>query len=221
MLDTTWLTATAHAQLIAVFVANVAFLLNSKSGRKEFLFLGLLLFITLSSEVAGFVGGFIYRKNMNQVYNIVLLFVIPLFLSHYKTKISSQRTIYLVNVGLILFVIFGVIDLFFIQKELSMTMYTRQLGNILMILISIQYFYILIKELPTQSITRLPMFWINAAVLIYYSGTFFQYLTADYLVQVSNINFVNIWTIHNFLGTIYYLMLAYSLWVNRSAVTAS
>jgi len=217
MADTSWLTVTGLAQVLAALVATIVFLLNPKSGRREFLLLGLLLFITLCADLAGTIGGLIYRKNMNLVYNIAHLLIITLFLSYYKTKVTSKTTIAFINIGMGVFIAFGVVDLFFIPKELSLTTYTRQLGNILMILISIQYFYFLIKELPTESITGLPMFWINTAVLVYYSGTFVTYLTADYLVQVSNNNaFVNIWTIHNFLGAIYHGTIAFSLWMNRS-----
>jgi hypothetical protein len=213
--DTTWLTITVLAQDASILVAFVMFLLNQRNGKREFLLLGLLLFISLIADITGIIGAMIYRKNMNAIYSVFYLFFLPIFLLFYRSKIRSRQIGTLLNVVIILFLAFGVINFIFIQKT-AINSYTRSFATISMIAVSITYFYVLIKELPTETITRLPMFWINTAVLIYYSGTFFQYLATDYLVNVLNDNLINTWTLKNFLGIIYYCILSFALWLNRS-----
>lgn len=221
MTDTKWLTVTAVAQIVSIFAACVLFLLNPRAGRKDFLLLGLLLFVEFLAEITATTGAVIYRKNMNIVHSVSFLFILPVFLLFYKRKISSNQIGTALNVLIILFLVFGLLNLFFIQRPFGINSYTRMFGTISMIVVSITYFYILVKELPTESITKLPMFWINTAVLIYYSGTFFQHLATDYLVTVLNDNLINAWTIHNFLGILYYLMHAFALWLNRSNLRLS
>jgi hypothetical protein len=221
MIDTKWLTVTVLAQDASILVAFLLFLLNPKAGRRQFFLLGLLLLINLIGESVGTTGGVFYRKNVNLVYSVSFLFVLPIFLLFYKAKINSRQIGKVLNYVIILFLVFGLLNLFFIQKPFAINSYTKSVGTITMIVVSITYFYLLIKELPTESITKLPMFWINTAVLIYYSGTFFQHLAADYLVTVLKDNLINAWTLHNFLGIIHYLMLSFGLWLNRSNLLQS
>jgi hypothetical protein len=216
MTSTTWLTVTSLVQDAGMLVGFIAFILNPKTGRKEFFLLGLILLISLATDLAGMIGWFIYKTSMNLMYNTFYLLVLPMFLLFYKTKIKSNQIGGVLDGTIILFLAFGLINLFFIQDPFGITSYTAAFVSISMIVISIVFFYRLIKELPTETITKLPMFWINTAVLIYYSGIFFQYLAADYLVNVLKDDLINSWTLKNFLGIFYYLMLAFALWLNRS-----
>lgn len=54
-------------------------------------------------------------------------------------------------------------------------------------------------------------FWINTAILLYSSGTFFIYLLVDYLVRLLNSNLVIVWMIHHSVGLIFYSIIIYGL----------
>jgi hypothetical protein len=216
MVESPWLTVAVCAQVALIFIAFLSFLLNPKAGRKDFFVLGLILFITASSEAVVVIGFLVFTTNMNLIYNLSFLIILPLFLLFYKSRINSKQIGRILNSVISVFLVCGLINFFFVQGPTDTNSYTSSFGNISMIVVSVTYFYFLIKELPTETITKLPMFWINTAVLIYYSGVFFLYLTVDYLVTVLNDDMINSWTLHNFLGTIYYLMLAFALWLNRS-----
>ncbi|HZY79155.1 MAG TPA: hypothetical protein VFE50_06520 [Cyclobacteriaceae bacterium] len=214
-MDTKWLTVTVLVQAASILVGFVVFMLNPKAGRREFFLLGLLLLLSLIQDLVGIVFGILLRHNVNVLNSIVFPFKLSLFLLFYKNKIDSRGTAQAINAAICFLGAFALTNLLFIQKT-SINSYTSVFGQVCMILISIRYFYLLILELPTESITKLPMFWINTAVLIYFSGTFFQYLAADYLVTVLNDNLINSWTLKNFVGIFYYAMLSFALWLNRS-----
>lgn len=216
MIDTKWLTVTVLAQDVCILFGFIIFLLNPKAGRKEFFLLGLLLLITLVGESIGTTRAIFLGKNANIVYSVSFLLILPLFLMFYKSKMNSKQVGRVLDVAITAFLVFGIVNLFFIQGTANMNSYTNSVGTITLMAISIVYFYFLLKELPTETITKLPMFWVNTAVLIYYSGTFIQYLAADYLITVLKDDLINSWTLHNFLGILHYLMLAFALWVNRS-----
>ena len=213
--DTTWLTATGIAVDVLMLAALVIFAITPKAGREKFLLLFLALLFSFVNDITGFIGGKLLLLNMNISYTIGLLLIYPSYILFYKRQIKSKKIGQLLQLTVFLFISFTLANVFFIQGIVSNNSYTLSLRNFLLISISLIYFYILIKELPAESITRLPMFWINTAILIYFSGTFFQNLAADYMVYLKS-NLVATWTIKNFLGIIYYGMICAALWLNRS-----
>lgn len=194
----------------------VIFLITPQEGRKNMLELGLVVILAFLSDVASGVGALVFRVNMNLSQNLLDLCTLPLFLLLYKRKISWRNTSTIIYTVIILFLLFAVINLLFIQKPTGLASYTKTVIAICVIIASLIYFFVLIRDLPTESITRLPMFWVNTAALIYYSGTFFVYLATDYLINVVKSDLINAWTIHNFLGLIFYTLVSIGLLHNRA-----
>jgi hypothetical protein len=215
--DTTWLTVIGLAQTTSILIGMVLFFITPPLGKKEVLELGLLLTFSLVADISGLVGGVIYRINMNLAFNLLGLLLLPLFILFYKRKIQWKNVRILLNVALAVFIVFALINIIFIQGLFSYNSYTRTFISVAMTIVSLIYFYVLIRELPTETITKLPMFWINTAVLIYSAGTFFVNLSTDYLINVVKDNLIKPWTIHNFLGIIFYSVVSIAFWLNRSA----
>jgi hypothetical protein len=199
-----------------MLITAVIFLITPKEGRTNLLELGLAVILAFVSDIVSLVGIFVFHVNMNLSQNLLDLFTLPLFLLLYKRKISWKNTGIIVYVSIGAFLAFAILNLSFIQQPPSLASYNKTVIAISMIVASLVYFYVLIRDLPTQTITRLPMFWVNAAILIYYSGTFFVYLATDYLVNVVKSDLVSPWMIHNFLGLIFYSLITVGLLTNRS-----
>jgi len=191
-------------------------MITPKSGRKEFKELGIILWMSLLTEIITVLGWYVLHLNVNLIGNIFNILNLPVAVLLYRHRINWKNKNTLAYLIVIPFMLFGVIDLFLIQGFLNFNSYTTSLAAVCFIVISLAYFYFLIQELPTESITRLPMFWINTANLIYYSGTFFLYLSFDYLVNVLKDNTIGTWLVHNFLGLIFYPILWYALLLIRS-----
>ncbi|HEX8061308.1 MAG TPA: hypothetical protein VF473_10255 [Cyclobacteriaceae bacterium] len=213
--DTTWLTATGIAVDVLMFTSIVIFVITPKAGRTEFQLLFLALLFSFLNDMAGFIGGRLLMINMNLAYTIGLIIIYPSYILFYRRQIKSKKIGQLLTLTVFFFIAFTIVNVFFIQGPGSNNSYTLSLRSTIFITISLVYFYVLIKELPAESITKLPMFWINTAVLIYYSGTFFQNLAADYMVSLKG-DLITTWTIKNSLGMIYYAIICGGLWLNRS-----
>lgn len=221
MVDTGFLTATVIAQDLSMLPALIIFALTPKSGRKQFLLLWLALLFGFLSEATAAVGYFVFKANMNFAYNIAAVLVYPTLILFYRTQFKSKQIRSVLTVLVITFVALALINLFFIQGLQQVNSYTFSFRCFAFVVIALAYFNSLIRDLPTEAITKLPMFWINTGVLIFFAGTMFQFLLSDYMINVLKGNIVNTWTIKNFIGIAYYLIIAIGLWHNRSTYVKS
>lgn len=152
------------------------------------------------------------KINPNYAASVFYIFALPLISIIYYMAIGRIHKETLLCFSLICSV-FGSINLFFVQKE-TINSYTLILLSIIIILYCLYYFYWLIKELPTMHLHRLPMFWINSAFMVYFSGNLFLFVFTSYLVQVLNSNLLVYWSLHNFLGIIEFSLIIFALWMD-------
>jgi hypothetical protein len=213
--ETFWLTVLTSIQTVFILAGVVIFMTIPKPGRREFATLGALLITVLLTEVITGIGAHVVHTNMNLVINISELLTFIMIVLMYKKQIHWKNTNTIAYVIIAGYLLFGLVNLFFIQGLRQYNSYTWSVSNVCIIVTSLTYFYVLIQQLPTESITRLPMFWINAAMLIYYSGTFVVYLATDYLVNVLKNDLITTFYFHHFLGLIFYSILWYALWLIR------
>ncbi len=85
----------------------------------------------------------------------------------------------------------------------------------LLILFSVMLFFKLVKDLPQENLLDMPVFWINAAVLFFYSCTFMLSLTMDYIAQILRNDFTIFWTFHNFLRACFCMVICIGIWKAR------
>jgi hypothetical protein len=197
-------------------VGVVTFVITPKQGKREYAELGIVLSLTFLNEVSMTILWYTFRTTVNLAYSIFNLTTLPLLVLLYRRRMTWVSKDKIAAFIIVPFLLFGLINLFFIQGVTKFNSYTIAFSSVAFIVISISYFFILIRELPTESITKLPMFWINSAILIISSGTFVIYLSADYLANVINNNMIGTWFVHNFVGLIYYAILWRALLLVRS-----
>jgi hypothetical protein len=70
------------------------------------------------------------------------------------------------------------------------------------------------RYLPTTKLWSLPMFWINSAVLIFFSGNLFLFALTHYLVHILNDNLVVYWGFHNLLNIVKNILFAAGFYVS-------
>jgi hypothetical protein len=214
-MGTQWLTALWVLQTLFILIGVIIFLITPTSGKLELWELGTLLIASFLADAIIMAGYFIFRTNMNIVANIFQLVNLPLALILYGRKIHWRNIRLASNIMIVAFLVFATVDIFFMETPTGYAAYTNTLSSFVFILVSLLYFYVLIQQMPTETITRLPMFWINTAFLLYYAGNFTIYLFVDYLIQQKN-NLVLPWTVHNFWGLIFYAIIWYALLLARS-----
>ena len=111
------------------------------------------------------------------------------------------------------FALLSFVNTTFIQGD-SINSFSLVVKSIVAIFFSLYYFYWLLQELPTTELQRLPMFWVNSAILIFYSGNLFLFVFTDYLIHVMNNDMYLMWTVHNVLKIIEILMIVVALWMD-------
>jgi hypothetical protein len=83
------------------------------------------------------------------------------------------------------------------------------------------YFFYLLRELPKDDLMQFPMFWINTALLIFFSGTFILSYFREYIVAMMSDRFADYWIFRNFFRFAFCLVLAYAGWLNLKSIRAT
>lgn len=160
------------------------------------------------------VGGYLYHVKINPNYasSVGNIIGFPLIAwVYYLTTGKRHRNRYVILI--FVYVIFGLVNLLFIQRE-NINSYTFVFRSVCTLIFALYYFYWLLKELPTSQLQKLPMFWINSAFMVFASGTLFLYVFTAYLVNVMNNDLLIYWSFHNILGIIEILMIIVALWMD-------
>lgn len=129
------------------------------------------------------------------------------------TKSRKFRNLVVVTISLYC-IVYLFAFLFFEHRSYSLIRTSRDL---LMLLLALTYFYYLIQKLPEENLLRFPMFWINVAVIFFFSGTFFLSFMVDYLVSVLKNDLAGFWAFRNVFRFSFCLVLAYSGWLDWPA----
>jgi hypothetical protein len=95
------------------------------------------------------------------------------------TNKDLRRTVIIFTV---LFLVGSIINLLFFQKQIASI--TKLASNLMLIVYCVAYFFRLMRDLPAIHVHRLPMFWINSAVLLYSAGTVFLFAFIEYVINV-------------------------------------
>jgi len=207
--DTYWLSVLSIIQWIFIAIATIAFLSVPRLGRKDYFGLGLMIFLSLSIETIADIGVFVFHKNMNAVCNFYSVFNLPFAIIFYQRRIEGlTKTITAIIIGV--FVILALLNYFFLQGIHGIDSYTSTVDCIGLMCLSVAYFAALFFQHSVNHTVR-GMFWINSAILIYFSGTFFLNLLIDYLLNFLHNDLIIIWMIRNSLGLIFYGLLTHGL----------
>jgi lysylphosphatidylglycerol synthetase-like protein (DUF2156 family) len=130
--------------------------------------------------------------------------------SFHIDKVISKRTLLVLTIG---FILFSFLNTIFIQPLHTFNSYARCVEILLVILLALCYVYSLIMNNEQRVLRTIPMFWINTAVLIYFTAGFFLYLVSNNTVGLSpQINRL-IWLAHTILSMGYYFSIAKALWI--------
>jgi hypothetical protein len=213
--ETFWLSFFSISQKVCILVGVVIFTTTPKQGKRDYLELGLILALALVSEIASFLIHRVFHANPNSTGNIYAMLNFPLAVLLYRRRIAWTNKTTIAFLVIVPFILASGINLA-LHGISDFNSFGFAMEDACYIILSVIYFFILINDLPTESITRLPMFWINTANLIYYSGIFLITLSSDYLIKVLGNDMILPWIFHNFLGVVFYSMLCYAMLLIRS-----
>ncbi len=194
--------------LVAVLICLYQF--NAKQSYIRLL--GIIPFIHILSHLGGILFVEVLRQPPNYLLSVSNFIELPasILVYYHATNKANRR----MAVGcIVVFTIFGLINVMFIQRG-DINSYSLILMSIIILINALYYFYWLILKLPTTQLQRLPMFWVNSAWMIFYSGSLFLFVFTDYLVQVLGSNLLVLWNLHNILKIIEIFMIVVALWID-------
>ncbi len=110
------------------------------------------------------------------------------------------------------FMIFALIDLFYLEELFVINVYTGAVGILLCISYTIAYYYKLLNDLDNPNILGSYLFWVNTAFLFYFSGSLVVFTISNFLI-FSEIRLMNYYSFTNILNILKNLVLAYSFWL--------
>jgi hypothetical protein len=201
----------ANIQTVLTLIGIILILTRYKAKQSDIKLLGIYLIASFVGSVTALIAP-MFGVSSNYV-SVALNFIdLPLIVFVFiKATCKRPRTIDLIVItGYCAFV---AVNTLFIQRD-AINSYTFVLKSIIVIIYSLHYFYWLLRELPTTDLHSLPMFWINSALIIYFSGNLFLFVFTSYLVHVLNNDLSIYWTLHNILAAIEVLMIVIALWLD-------
>lgn len=128
-----------------------------------------------------------------------------LFVVTFKNKTTTRIIIFTV----IVYTIYFLGSQLLLNENIYSTI--RFGRDLIMISLSIGYFFILIRTQPEKDLMKFSMFWINAGILFFFSGTFVLSLFVSYLGKTSPELVPPLWTFKNFFRVAYCLILSYAV----------
>lgn len=173
-----------------------------------------LILISILFEAAMYYMG---EKGMNNhIIGNVFIIVQYVFLSVvFYLSFSS----YIIRKGLlvvaVLFTVFGMVNLLFVQGHDCFNSWTLGLANLLLMLVALLFYYKLFKEGKVQRLERYPLFWVASAVLLYAAGNFYLFIFSNYALAESNEFLYAQWSIHSVINIVTNLCYAIGLWVSQ------
>lgn len=183
--------------ILSISIPLFLVLLKFKRQPNEFKWLAAFLSIYMLAEI---VGRILYMIGINPnisggIYWILSCSLISAFFYYSIEWKSLKFFLLIINV---FYFLFSLSNFLFIQK-LSHNSYSQTLESFIILTFSILFLYKLIKELPTQQISKLPLFWVISGFFFSYAGKLVIYGVSHYLIHTLEDNLIVIWAFHNFL----------------------
>jgi hypothetical protein len=195
-----------YSPLIAL--AAIPFRLSVASRPVKIIFLWIFISFT-ADQLIGYLNRIAFWETNNYgalaAYGFIESAVLFVF---YWYIVKSQR---LVAVLATFFTLFYLLDVFWWEAG-SFNSYGRGLQSIVFILLSLKVFHEIFVSANDIFIDRSVVFWINTAVLIYFSGAFFSFALFTYFPDVIS----GLWLLHNISNAVKNLILGISLWRMKS-----
>ena len=193
---TTILKSLLYTGIFSTLLPLVFFLLFKRNGKKDSL--RVILFYILYCIVNE--GMSFYLQNIQSPNFRYLLYAFTIveysffcyFIYYSFSKRKMKKAIIFIWMG---FLLFALIDLFYVNKGKGFDSFTSGIESIIILLLCAYYLFSQIRGSNSLLIYSTFEFWVVITFLIYFSGTFFLYLMADKMRK--NLNFRELYFIIN------------------------
>ncbi|HEU5291755.1 MAG TPA: hypothetical protein VFU05_13995, partial [Cyclobacteriaceae bacterium] len=155
---------------------------------------------------------FFSYAGLNEIGNASVLLELLLFTVFFFYSTNSLRFRKILVVSAVIYGSFYIIVfLFFGERAYSFIRFGR---DSLMLFYALMYFYYLIVKIPEENLLTSPTFWINSAIIFFFSGTFVLSLFRDYIVTVLKNDTAGFLAFRNFFRFAFCLVVSYAGWID-------
>lgn len=184
--------------------------------RQNFIILSLLI-VSLLTEIISLILIMYFKKSNIVLYNSYILIETVLLYFYFK-HIQSSSIRRISTVFLIIFILTSIYELA-ISKIQSMNAVSFTLQSIYSIVFSLLAFQQMLREQKYNNILQAPVFWINSAILLFFTGNLFLHLFSQYLQEHALNAFFELWAFHSFFNIVFYTLISIGFWKIKTSQT--
>ena len=214
----------AHSfYLILAYIASaftiipfIIALLHRNYLSKEFKILWLLVTCSLLTEITSSILVFIFKTSNVQLFNCYIIIETIIISLFYVSIIENKLWRILFSVFCASFSIYSSVQLITSSiKTLDYVFLTVE--SLMVILFSIVAFHNILKFSKYNSLLSAPIFWINSAFLLFFSGNLFLHLFSQYLQEFAQKAFYELWGFHSLFNIIFYSLISIAFWKTKTS----
>ncbi|MBL7909972.1 MAG: hypothetical protein JNJ41_02810 [Bacteroidia bacterium] len=173
-----------------------------------------LVVINVTVEILSFVFLQVNFSNkyMLHYFTVAEFGLISLFYSFFLKDYFKPLLIYLL---IPVFLLAAIID-YKVYGLSSSYNFSSSVECILLIFYSLFFFYYVLKNLIFENLLSTPVFWVNTAILFYFSGNLILFVFSNYMAMVDPLKLAILWSvIHTFFNVLYNVFLSIGFWKTR------
>jgi hypothetical protein len=171
-----------------------------------------LLICYLFFEAALSYLSYLKQNNLYIVYIGTFVEFSVLSVFYYKSYLLKRSKVF-VLICYPVFLLFLYTD-YHLQTLQLWNTYSLSVESLCIIIFTLLSFYEITQD-TSQKLFNIPMFWINSAFLIYYSGNLLVFVFNNYLYMMDHTIQKKIWMINSILNIIYYIPISIGFWKVR------
>ena len=212
MLTKTFLATISEIAQLSLALPILIALFRFKRFTKLYWTLASLLLVAAIISYGAFI---LYQNKANNMYLLHIYTVLEYALwSMFYYQLFERKFVKKVIVSLlILFVLFAVTNTLYWQSLQVYNSYSRSVEGAFLLCFAIAWFYKVFVNGKIIKLETHPVFWINAGVLVYFSGSLLLFVTNNFLVKISRQHFFEAWALHGLFLIIHYLLIAIGIWL--------
>ncbi len=201
---------------VSTLIPFVTAFIRKNNLSKELKILWFLIICSIITEIAGLILAFVYIVNNAHIFNIYVI-IETLLISSFYYFVIQNRIWKLICIFLaIMFSVFAIIQLF-LNPVKTLNNLTLTTESLMVIIFSVITFHYLIKYPKYKNILSTPIFWINSAFLLYFSGNLFLHLFSHFLTEYAQKAFLELWGFHSVFNIIFYTLISIGFWKTKTS----
>ena len=159
-----------------------------------------------------------HHQNNLWVYHLYVPLVFILMVLLYKKLLDPLVKGQLLWALGFLYLVFSISNSIYWQPISTLNTNAIWLSNLIFMGLSLIYFYFLLKSPIEVPLKKLAQFWLNLAILIYYSSTLIIFLFISYIDGLSPELVNTTWWLNTAMFAVLNVLYAISLWINSEKV---